>query len=83
MHNVVSKTLFTDVEMGSGVSSAVQKSMENNTNKLVPMDKEFLMKVLHLNKMWPLKDWQKDLLILMGLLTLAEELVLKNPICCR
>ena len=47
------------------------------------MDKEFLMKVLHLNKMWPLKDWQKDLLILMGLLTLAEELVLKNPICCR
>ena len=49
--------------------------MDNNTNKLVSMDKEFLKKVLHFNKMWPLKAWQKNLLILLGLLTLADELV--------
>ena len=39
------------------------------------MDKEFLKKVLHFNKMWSLKAWQKNLLILLGLLTLADELV--------
>ena len=75
MQNVVSKILITDVEMGSGVSRAVWKNMDNNTNKLVSMDKEFLKKVLHFNKMWPLKAWQKNLLILLGLLTLADELV--------
>ena len=45
------------------------------TNKLVSMEKEFLTKVLHFNKMWPLNAWQKDLLILLGLLALADELV--------
>ena len=49
--------------------------MDNNTNKLVSIDKEFLIKVLHLSKILSLKTWQKSLLILLGLHTLAEELV--------
>ena len=50
MKKIESKILFTDVRMGSGVSSAAYKNIDNNTNKFVLIDKEFLEKVLNLCK---------------------------------
>ena len=72
-----SKILFTDVRMGSGVSSAAYKNIDNNTNKFVLIDKEFLDKVLNLCKKWPNTIWPIFLPILLDLITLGEELVLK------
>ena len=83
MKKIESKILFTDVKMGSGVSSAAYKNIDNNTNKFVLIDKEFLEKVLNLCKKLPNTIWPIFLPILLDLITLGEELVLKHPICRR